>query len=188
MKSIIIITAVLASISAHAGVYRCQGAGGKITYSDQPCTEGGTTLSPNSLNGNSAGTVRTPAPQQPRAWQAAPPAVNCPTESEIRNIQVSASVRFHPAHREEVFQEQIARAKACQPLLTENEMAAMDLQLKTQALDRAREQAQSNPILTSCDAGGCWDNSGRRYTGSGTTFFRSDGATCTKVGPNLQCN
>lgn len=43
-------------------------------------------------------------------------------------------------------------------------------------------------VITSCDHGGCWDNLGNRYNGSGQTMFRSDGKACTRVGTQLQCN
>ena len=47
----------------------------------------------------------------------------------------------------------------------------------------------SHPFhITSCDAGGCWDNLGNRYNGTGSTLFRTDGKTCNRVGGMLQCN
>lgn len=42
--------------------------------------------------------------------------------------------------------------------------------------------------ITSCDAGGCWDNLGNRYNGTGSTLFRTDGKTCNRAGGMLQCN
>lgn len=43
-------------------------------------------------------------------------------------------------------------------------------------------------IITNCDAGGCWDNLGGRYTrGAGTTYFRSSGGTCQLIGNMMQC-
>lgn len=59
---------------------------------------------------------------------------------------------------------------------------------------RVREVSRPPPpppgpsIITSCDGGGCWDNRGNRYNGSGQTMFRSDGKACTRVGTQLQCN
>ncbi len=43
-------------------------------------------------------------------------------------------------------------------------------------------------IVTTCDAGGCWDSSGQRYTTSGPSLVRSDGKVCQRVGATVQCN
>lgn len=66
---------------------------------------------------------------------------------------------------------------------------------KAEAERKARERAKhredgsSHPTnITSCDNGGCWDDRGNRYNGSGQIFFRSDGKTCNRVGTMLQCN
>jgi len=59
------------------------------------------------------------------------------------------------------------------------------------ARDRARhrEESKNHPTnITSCDNGGCWDNLGNRYNGSGQTLFRGDGKICNRVGTMLQCN
>lgn len=43
-------------------------------------------------------------------------------------------------------------------------------------------------VITSCDAGGCWDNMGGRYNkGAGTTYFPSTGGSCQMVGGMMQC-
>jgi hypothetical protein len=42
-------------------------------------------------------------------------------------------------------------------------------------------------MITSCDAGGCRDNLGNRYSGTGPTLFRQDGTPCQRVGNELQC-
>lgn len=56
----------------------------------------------------------------------------------------------------------------------------------------ARVRDVSKPVapssITSCDKGGCWDNQGGRYSGSGSTLFRTDGKACQKIGNVLQCN
>lgn len=42
--------------------------------------------------------------------------------------------------------------------------------------------------ITSCDAGGCWDNVGGRYTkGAGQTYFPSSGGACQMIGGRMQC-
>ena len=49
--------------------------------------------------------------------------------------------------------------------------------------------AQDEPrLITRCDKGGCWDNQGGRYNGSGVTLLSATGKTCTRVGNMLQCS
>lgn len=44
-------------------------------------------------------------------------------------------------------------------------------------------------IITNCDAGGCWDNQGKRYnSGGGPTMIRQDGRVCQRIGGMMQCN
>lgn len=43
-------------------------------------------------------------------------------------------------------------------------------------------------VVTTCDAGGCWDASGRRYTSSGPLLIRNDGKACQQVGSTVTCN
>jgi hypothetical protein len=49
-------------------------------------------------------------------------------------------------------------------------------------------QMPSSPsVLTSCDAGGCWDNLGRRYSGTGPVYSGPGGAVCTRNGDRIEC-
>jgi len=43
------------------------------------------------------------------------------------------------------------------------------------------------PVITTCDVGGCWDSSGRRYTGNGPMLVSPSGRPCQRVGAMLQC-
>lgn len=52
----------------------------------------------------------------------------------------------------------------------------------------ARPEPVTPAPITSCDAGGCWDASGRRYNGSGSTMIRGDGKVCQQIGNVMQCN
>ena len=54
--------------------------------------------------------------------------------------------------------------------------------------DHVRQNDNSPRNITSCDSGGCWDDRGDRYNGSGPTLFRSDGKICNQVGTMLSCN
>ncbi|MBS1190321.1 MAG: hypothetical protein H6R10_2113 [Rhodocyclaceae bacterium] len=42
--------------------------------------------------------------------------------------------------------------------------------------------------IISCDPGGCWDNGGLRYQGSGAMMIRSDGKVCRPIANMMQCN
>ena len=54
--------------------------------------------------------------------------------------------------------------------------------------EHAARHDNSPRNITSCDSGGCWDDRGDRYNGSGSTLFRSDGKICNQVGTMLSCN
>ena len=46
---------------------------------------------------------------------------------------------------------------------------------------------KSPPVLTLCDTGGCWDNLGNRYSGTGTVLYGPGGAPCTRSGDRIDC-
>lgn len=75
--------------------------------------------------------------------------------------------------RSEVIQEEAEKAYASQ-----------------KAQNRAATEAQQGPrILVNCDQAGCWDTQGKRYNNAaGGVFISSDGRTCIRAGPNLNCN
>ena len=51
------------------------------------------------------------------------------------------------------------------------------------------QQNQQPKIITSCDSGGCWDNTGNRYNNAGKgTTFRQDGKFCRTVGNQFRCD
>lgn len=66
------------------------------------------------------------------------------------------------------------------------------LDRENEAKEEARRKARRQnmpPIITSCDAGGCWDDFGNRYNhAGGGNLFRQDGRFCMRNGPDLQCN
>lgn len=84
-------------------------------------------------------------------------------------------------------------AKATSP--SQRAMIASNCTGDPEAGARVREVSRPAPIqtippsvITSCDKGGCWDDVGNRYNGSGATLFRADGKTCQKIGNMLECN
>lgn len=42
-------------------------------------------------------------------------------------------------------------------------------------------------MLTTCDAGGCWDNLGNRYNGTGGTLIGPTGKLCIRTGDWIDC-
>ena len=42
-------------------------------------------------------------------------------------------------------------------------------------------------VITSCDSGGCWDNLGKRYNGTGTSLIGSTGKPCIRSGDRIEC-
>ena len=42
-------------------------------------------------------------------------------------------------------------------------------------------------VLTTCDPGGCWDNHGNRYNGSGALLFGDGGQPCLRNGDRIEC-
>lgn len=42
-------------------------------------------------------------------------------------------------------------------------------------------------VLTSCDGGGCWDNLGNRYNGTGTILHGPTGNSCLRNGDRIEC-
>lgn len=42
-------------------------------------------------------------------------------------------------------------------------------------------------VLTTCDPGGCWDNLGNRYNGTGATLIGPTGKLCNRIGDWIGC-
>jgi hypothetical protein len=116
--------------TAHAQAYRCTGADGKVTYSQAPCP-GGRQLDQQQLQSNTID--RTPAPTAPGGQRRERPAQavviggskpGCPDETAIRNLEVSASSITIDRYEKAAQAEQVRRARACQPLMTDSEFQA----------------------------------------------------------------
>jgi hypothetical protein len=60
---------------------------------------------------------------------------------------------------------------------------------RAEGKERARQRRNTTPsVITSCDAGGCSDNLGNRYSGTGDVMHGSNGKTCVRSGTTLNCN
>lgn len=46
---------------------------------------------------------------------------------------------------------------------------------------------QPPPVVTSCDAGGCWDSRGTRLNRSGPVLLGPNGGLCTSAGTTVHC-
>lgn len=120
--------------AAHAQVYKCH-EGGRTVYSDAPCS-GESQLIDSHRAAPAA--VRAPAPvrsvSEPSVANSAPVAQQaCPSEQDIANMQTSASSRFIDRYELQLQQEDIRRAQACRPVMTDAERSAMLQDLKAKA-------------------------------------------------------
>jgi hypothetical protein len=186
---------LFAAFGARAQIYKCRDANGKVTYSQTACAGSGQLLDGHHP---SSAPLRelTQRRQVERARQlqqlGAPspaPAVipgaqaqGCLDEQGVRNVEAAAtSIRLHALDRE-VHAEQIRRAKACEPLMSDDEMRAFKEQV------RARRRA-SRPVTIMCDHVGCNGSDGSHYTpAAGGNLIRQDGTFCVRTGMTAQCN
>lgn len=106
----------------------------------------------------------------------------CPTEADIRNMEVSASSVTLRGLDKDFALEDVRRARQCLPPLTLAEKEEL------RAGRRAARAPAPAAVVTNCDAAGCWDTSGTRYNRSAGGFFRQDGRACQQVGNELHCN
>ena len=54
---------------------------------------------------------------------------------------------------------------------------------------RPGNKTQSPVVVNVCDAGGCWDSGGNRYSGgTGDTYLNAAGKPCQRMGTWMQCN
>lgn len=191
--------------AVQAQVYKCQ-EGGRTVYSQAPCAEGGTLLDrsrapqpvqgqpsrPGRLHPDVERALRSGNSNPASAQNTAQPAsatATCPSDVDIKNIETSGTSILLDRFDQQVWREQARRARACEPLMSEGDMRTM--KAKLQAAEPAPERkprGKNQPMVSSCDPGGCWDTNGRRYNrAAGGTFYRDDGAYCLRIGSQLQC-
>lgn len=200
MHRVLICAALLAG-SAHAQVFKCPGPDGRITYSQAPCASGGHLLdpqrprTPEAQSSDSMASPRKPPAASPIRGSASPAAERdaaktCLDEREVRNVGTSGSSIHHDTYTKQAWSEQMRRARACEPLMTDVEFDSFKAQAKQQATAAraARPQVRSPTTVTSCDAGGCWGSDGARYNrGAGATMFRQDGKACQSTNVGISC-
>ena len=102
------------SATAHAGVYKCKDAAGKIVYSDNACGQDKQEVL--NLRGNTVQAERVQRPtsaNSQKSHQSAPVGGKCPSAQEIKNLETSASSVTLEQEAREFMQAEIRRARAC---------------------------------------------------------------------------
>lgn len=205
MKYVAACALLALSFCANAQVNKCKGPDGKIHYSDTGCAanqSGGQVKLQNNTIDTSMDWRRSERFLHQRRQQAAQEvsqqrAMNANTaghqnqrrspacELAIRN----ANTQSNTASPQKIDGDRGEARRVCGfdpwPGMTMVEADAVNKRSK--AIDKAA-QAKMNPIITSCDTGGCWDTNGNRYNGSNGAYHRTDGAFCVGQGNMLQCN
>lgn len=181
-----------------AQLYKCTSPNGKVEFSDKPCASD---KRPEYVNPRD-NTIDTSGHRE----QA--------MRSEIRDLrqrveraEIKYSNQNQTSDQTTTAQPKINQ-RACDEAKNQYEIAARSITDKSAAggrlelmrsacglptpPSRQRSKIISDPYsgpqtITSCDASGCWDNNGGRYTrGAGNTYFGPNG-TCIKTGATLQC-
>lgn len=192
------------AVPAHAQtMFKCENAAGKIEYSDRPCWSGTEVKRMTPTGGPTkeeiervrmrAAVQEREAQQTRKAAQAQPVAPGANTvagaapkdgqgaQGTPGNPPQGASGRYPPTRSAAV------QAEADRAL--RNDKARLLAPATPSVTTVAPRPAPAGPsAVTTCDAGGCWDSSGQRYTASGPSLVRSDGRVCQQVGSTLTCN
>ena len=115
--TVIIFAGLALSATAHAGVYKCKDAAGKIVYSDNACGQDKQEVL--NLRGNTMKAERVERVQRQtsadsqQSYQSAPAGSVCPSAQEIKNLETSASSVTLKRQEREFMQAEVRRARAC---------------------------------------------------------------------------
>lgn len=187
------------STSAHAQVWKCKNdATGKVEYSGIPCdiksTGNTVNAAPNEIDASGSREAIDRANTK-KAFEETHEARRRQT-AEAENAANTRTANTEKAR------------KACADAENEyqsakNKRAAPDIMQPLKSRVRiacSREPDGSSPrtmpapatqpsVITNCDATGCWDNLGGRYSkGAGTTYIPSNGGpACQLIGGQMQC-
>jgi hypothetical protein len=183
-------------MSAHAQVYKCPAPGGKTVYADQPC-----------IKGSSAGLIereRTPAEiQQERmqayqAEQAKQQRYANERSREMHEAQVQRYQQPAPAVRSNGADWQARKdrenARTAASSITNNggrwdeSGAIRRYEARREAGIHPPVRPRTQPQITHCDAGFCYDNQGATYHRNGPDFLTAPGGkTCHRAGAVWNC-
>lgn len=122
---VLALSALLASTAQAATVWKCQ-EGGRVIFSDAPCPSTGKPMDPQRLQGNVLKAERAPARQPQDIDERAPnlsanragatsqgPGSVCPSEQDIRNMEVSANSATRDKKDKAFRRDEIRRAQQC---------------------------------------------------------------------------
>lgn len=203
----ILLIAVLigTSMPAHAQTHKCQGPNGRIIYSDAPCTNnqagGEIRLRENTIDtrtdweGNERYIQQRKQDDAARSNTARPlPSRESADQERTQSPECAAAIRSantqpSNASPQKIDADRGAARQVCGfdpwpgPSMTQ-----IDAENRRSRALEAAAQARMNPIITNCDASGCWDSNGIRYNGTDGRYFRAgDDTLCTRIGNTLNC-
>lgn len=187
-----------------AQVYKCTGATGQVVFSDQPCGSGQRRelLTPRDNSLDTTGEreqalkneIRELRNRLDKADTAPASAQNTSrAENDTKPDRTDSSACEEARNRFEIAagaaNPNVATLQARRSLmhaacgLPEPTTPIADPTPKPPPVHRPRTPS----LITACDATGCWDNRGWRYTrGGGNTFYGVNG-TCQRVGNAMVC-
>ena len=192
MKPLLLVAlAVLLPCSAGAQVFKCVDANGKTTFSDQGCATGhaGSAISVAPANSSDGSQYRNQAPaysqpetvQRPSGPRVTVVGGNSDLERERKRLCKEASTP-HKGAPGLTASQLAASAKLC---------AGVDVPMPEPAAAQpyTAPAPAAPPVITSCDAAGCWDSNGVRYNqGAGTTMIPSTGGpACQLISGQMIC-
>jgi hypothetical protein len=212
MKRIVFLALVLAACSASAQVTKCKLPNGTITYGDGPCPAGAADSRVNTTANVVDGSDQRAAAARMRDDQArndqptpsaaiigggrrpGAPIDDAACRAAQRDLDMAGSrVRTevargnHPGPSGSVVRSaELKVDAACGTNLAASRTASSNARPAGSAPSHVPEPPAQ---IVNCDPAGCWDTAGRRYNNAaGGNFSRSDGAFCTRAGPNAICN
>lgn len=197
MKLVFIVFTIFALIgTAQAQLRKCTGPDGKVTYSDVLCAGNSTSTSvkPRDNTLDSSG-------QRESSLRLE----NQNLKERLSNIEKSPTQQASTGRTQFDLQAEKSGSIECQRAKQDLEATASSISANSSVLKAkrssmhitcgtqeaatvvVRQKAQAPAIITSCDAGGCWDNLGGRYNGSGNTFVGPNGRICNRSGTMIEC-
>src|SRR3982751_3870251 len=156
MKLVMLIVVLLAATMVQAqSVYKCQGADGRTTYQNTPCTgdASGAAMSSGRLGGNTVA-ARTPAAPQAESDRAAGSAATgaagarCYDDGDLREISVRLSSPTASGEERAFLSEEQRRVTSCElaKFSSDERGRRMDAMRDLGSTDRARRDAARNTI------------------------------------------
>lgn len=194
--------------TAHAQtMYKCQNANGKIEYSDRPCWSGSEIKRMTPTGGPTreeierarmrAAADQQRAVEQERQAAQARKAAQTQALATGGDAAAGATAVRDPGNEKALTHSRTGwdtptrsgQVQAGADRAYRDEKARLSASVAPKQAPVVPSPASPGPaVVTTCDAGGCWDASGRRYTSSGSSLVRNDGRVCQQVGSTLTCN